>query len=372
MKPHTYVTALLCLCASGACSVLTEENPKFSGTESTTGDSSGDGDGQNNDSNNDSNNDGMNGGANDNPPPKPDWLIIDNIGDSTDAKVDPLGPALLLAGGGSMVDAAFEWQADLINLGDIVVLHGGEDPKLGDYLFSTIGGADSVQSLTLPPGSPAVWEPWVHWTIEHAEAVLIVGAEPSALFWKYTPVADAIERAWERGAVIGGVDAGVSQLGEFSFPNHMGPLSSDEALADPYTPSVVLERDYLSLLPLEQVLVEPGFTSEDRMGRLLTLSARLLQDNWSSEVIGLGIDKDTAMVIGPDGLGQVHGGGHVYLTHADTLANTCMPQTPLEFGPLTMYRLAAGDTATWPGANTTVAGTPISASAGATEPVDPY
>lgn len=359
MKRYGYLVTLVGLCASVACNLLVEDNPKFSGTDDDQGD--------------------PDSGSPSKPPLEPNWLVIGTIGDAADADVDPLGPGLLLAGGGANVDVAFQWQSTLIQGGDIVVLHGGDDPQIGDYLdylFANIGGADSVQTVELPPDSPAVQEPWVLWTIEHAEAVLIVGAEPSALFWKDTPIEAAIMHAWDRGAVIGGVDAGLSVVGEFSFPSSFvdgeAPLSSAEALADPYVPSLVLQRDYLSFEPLERVVLEARFANEDRMGRLLALAARVLEDNWSKDIVGLGIDEDTAMVIGPDGVGKVYGNGHVYSFRADKRADTCDPQTPLSFGPLMMYRLAAGDTATWPNAETAVAGNPVSASAGVTDPSNPY
>jgi hypothetical protein len=98
----------------------------------------------------------------------------------------------------------------------------------------------------------------------------------------------------------------------------------------------------------------------------------VLEDGWSAKFVGLGIDDNTAMVIGPDGLGVVHGDGHAYIYRADEVAAVCVPGENLEFGPVTYHRLSAGDTSGWPGAQTAVAGMPLSAGAGLTEPADPY
>lgn len=358
MKRHVYLGLLatsLCLFASGGCNLLLEDSPKFSASAASTGDGESTTDGD----------------APDGPPDKPESLEVHTIGDPDDADVEPFGPGVLLTGGGANIDAVFEWQAELINEGDIVVLQGGGKEQLNDYLFSTIGGADSVQTVVLPDQA-AAWEPWVRWTIEHAEAVLLVGGRPDQLFWKDTPVEDAIMSAWARGAVIGGIDHGGSVLAEFSFPGAEGPPSSSEALADPYAPDLDLERGYLSIPPLAQVLIEPRFVKNDRMGRLLSFAARVLEDAWSDAFVGLGVDEHTAMVIGPNGVGEVYGDGHVYLFRADQSADLCAPEMDLEFGPVTVYRLAAGDTASWPGGETKVEGMPVSASGGVTDPADPY
>jgi cyanophycinase-like exopeptidase len=105
---------------------------------------------------------------------------------------------------------------------------------------------------------------------------------------------------------------------------------------------------------------------------LLAFGARVLEDGWSSEFVGVGVDEGTAMVIGPDGIGEVYGAGHVYLFRANEPAFKCMLGKSLEFGPVTMYRLRPGDTASFPGGQTTVIGAPVQATGGATDPLDPY
>jgi cyanophycinase len=356
------------LLACGACSLLVEPNPDFAGDEDsddTTAEPT-------EDESTSMDTDELSSGE----PAQPGWLTVYTIGNPDDANVAPSGPGLLLVGGNTLdapspsLDPAYQWQAGLISGGDIVVLQNSGAPSLNDYLFNAIGNADSVQTIIVPPG-PASWEPWIAWTIATAEAVLIVGTDPYGLNWKNTPIETGIMAAWDRGAVIGGVDGGLSTLGEFVYPGY-GPLSSAEALADPYAPNVVLEGDYLSLDLLDNVLIEPSFAGDNRMGRLLAFGARVLEDGWSRSFVGLGIDHDTAMVIGPDGLGFVHGVGHVYIYRAQELASVCAPGQNLEFGPVTVHRLAAGNTAGWPGGQTVAAGTAVRAIAGATEPLDPY
>lgn len=307
----------------------------------------------------------------DSEPPRPAWLTVHTLGDPQDADVVALGPGLLLAGDASAIDTAYQWQAQHIAGGDIVVLQSTGEPLLNDYLYETIGGADSVMTVIVPPGA-ASFEPWISWIVAHAEAVLIVGDDPYDLFWKDTPIETGIMAAWDRGAVIGGVDAGLSTLGDLVFPAYAGPLDSVQALADPYAPNLMLDSDYLTFEPLGNALIEPRFRNADRMGRLLAFAARVLEDGMSTDFLGIGVDEGTAMVIGPDGVGVVHGSSNVYVGHAQELPVVCEPGQNLEFGPLLVYRLAAGDTATWPGGYSDVPGYQVIAIGGATDPVPPY
>jgi cyanophycinase len=358
---------VLGLLACGACAWLVEDNPQFAaGGESTSSESEED-EGQDETDTSPMNDDEIPNSE----PPRPAWLTVYTLGNPEDADVVPLGPGLLLVGGGIPGDVPYQWQANMIAGGDIVILQSTSVPLLDDYLYGNIGGADSVQTVVVPAGA-ASHEPWIAWTLAHAEAVVIIGDDPYAMLWKNTPIEAGIMAAWDRGAVIAGVDAGLSSLGEFVYPGYGELLSSDEALADPYGEHVALERNYLSLDLLEDTLIEPRFANQDRMGRLLAFGARVLQDGWSNRFVGLGINEDAAMVIGPDGVGEVSGSGYVYVFRTQQRPATCVPGQPLEFGPVTVVRLAAGDTATWPDGATNLSGSQVIATAGSTEPEDPY
>jgi cyanophycinase len=353
---------LLCLLPCGACSLLTDESSRFSAETDSMGED--DDDSAPTDD----------GGIPDEQPPQPAWLTVYTIGNPDNLDVEPLGPGLLLVGADTRIDSAYQWQSGLIAGGDIVVLRPDDLSDSNDfntYLYEQIGGADSVQTLIVEPGA-ASSDPWIAWTLAHAEAVLIVAEDPYHVFWKDTLIAAGIMAAWQRNAVIGGVDAGLNSLGEFVYPGY-GTLSSQQSLEDPYAPDLALERDYLTLEPLADALIEPRFVVDDRMGRLLAFAARVLQDDWSNKFVGIGIDENAAMVIGPDNLGEVHGDGNVYLFHAKQAdAGVCEPGVPLEFGPVTVYTLVAGDRANWPGGETNAAGVPVSATLGVTEPPYPY
>ena len=300
-------------------------------------------------------------------------MTVYTTGDPADAVVVPLGPGVILMGGDVEVDAAFEWQAERIAGGDIVVIRASGSDGYNDYLYTDIGGVDSVQTLMLDSPAAAS-DPWVAWTLEHAEAVFMAGGDQADYMqlWKDSPVEDALMSAWARGAILGGTSAGLAVLGEFVFAATKGTVYPEEALEDPYNEYMTLERGFLALWPLAGVVTDSHFRERDRMGRLLGFMARVLEDGWASEVLGLGVDERTAMVIGPEGLGEVLGEGSIYLLEASAPASVCTPGQALEFGPLPLQRLSAGDTVSWPGGVAEVAVMPVSASGGVTVPADPY
>jgi cyanophycinase len=362
--------SLPCLLLCGACGLLLEENTRFSaGAAETEEEEEEEDDDTETDPDLPPTDDE---GIPKYEPPRPDWLEVYTLGNEADANVHPDGPGLLLVGGGSPGDAAYQWQADMIAGGDVVVLQSQGEPLLHEYLYNTIGGVDSVQTIIVPPGA-ASFEPWIAWTVAHAEAVLIAGSDPYPLFWKGTPIEAAIMVVWNRDGVVGGVESGLSLLGEFVYPRYGDhEVSSGEALADPYDEDVMLERNYLALAPLEDTLIEPEFANEDRMGRLLVFGARVLQDRWSDTFVGLGIDDHTAMLIGPDGVGEVSGSGHAYVFRTTQRPAVCVPEDLLEFGPVMVARLSAGDTVSWPGGETSVATSQVTATNGWIDPANPY
>ena len=71
-------------------------------------------------------------------------------------------------------------------------------------------------------------------------------------------------------------------MGEFSYSAMSADsLTSKAALADPFAPDLTLERDFLEMPGLHGVLTDQHLWERDRIGRTVTLLARLLRDGWS-------------------------------------------------------------------------------------------
>lgn len=158
--------------------------------------------------------------------------------------------------------------------------------------------------------------------------------------WKGTPVEDAIHKLVARGVPIGGTSAGLAVLGEFVFSAEHGTITSREALKNPYQPRVALATDFLELPTLNGVLTDSHFMARDRMGRLLTFMARILNDGWASEVKAIGVNERTALGVEADGSVTLFGEGPAYFLKANMLPTVCEQGKELTFGVVAVYRLS--------------------------------
>lgn len=96
------------------------------------------------------------------------------------------------------------------------------------------------------------------WTRSAAEALFIVGGDQYdyVKYWKGTPVEDAIHTLAKRNVPIGGTSAGLAILGEFLFSAQNDTVYSDDALANPYNRRVTLDRDFLTLPNMGNVITD--------------------------------------------------------------------------------------------------------------------
>jgi cyanophycinase len=306
-------------------------------------------------------------------PSPPDSLQHWITGSSADAIVTPTGPALFLAGGGSDQDAGFAWAQQMAPAGDVVILRTSGADGYNDYIFSDIGGFDSVETLMVDTRSLAD-DPYVAFAIEHAEVIFMAGGDQWTYLdnWRGTKVQAALAGAWERGAVIGGTSAGCAVLGEFAFSAENDTVYSSEALADPYNEFMTLEQGFLSYPLLAGVITDTHFGARDRMGRLAGFVARVMQDGLHSAPVGVGIDEATALLVTSDGNGTVIGNGAVYVLTAASAPGQCQSGLPLTFENLSYRVLKAGDVLSLPSANTSSQEKVLSISEGVMTPASPY
>ena len=306
-------------------------------------------------------------------PTKPAGLTTWTTGNAVDAAVAPAGPALILMGGGTDVDAAFTWWKPYVNGGDIVVLRASGADGYNDYLYAQIGGVDSVETL-LVTSTELANSAYVSFALTHAEGIFLAGGDQASYLaaWKGTGVEAALKAAWSRGAAIGGTSAGCDVLGQLIFGALNGSVFSDEALKDPYNQYMTMDRDFLALSPLAGFLLDTHFAQRDRMGRLVGFLGRVITDGWAPSAHGLGIDEATALVVDPKGQGTVLGSGAVYLLDAPSAPAVCVAGKPLEYAGLALHKLAVGDTVALPSGVTAAPATTLSASGGALVPANPY
>lgn len=151
---------------------------------------------------------------------------------------------------------------------------------------------------------------------------------------------EALRASIDRGVPVGGTSAGLNLLTTFIYPAE-GPqgATSEQALADPFHPSITLRRDFVSIPLLAGILGDSHFRSRDRMGRDLALLCRIASKGWAARPRAIAVDEDTALLVDEKGRAVVVGAGSVYFLVAPGAPEVCAPRTPLTYRAIEVYRL---------------------------------
>ena len=265
---------------------------------------------------------------------------------------------MLLAGGSNDIADAMRWMIDRSGGGDFVVIRCSGSDGYNPWIYNRLGGVDSIESIVFL-SSKACYDEFVLDKIRNAEALFIAGGDQwdYVSMWKGTPVEDAIHFVADKPAPVGGTSAGLAVLGEFVFSAKHDTIDSEEALMDPVDSSVAIERDFLSLQNMEDKITDSHFVARDRMGRLVTFLARIVDNGRSDEAMGIGIDEKTALGVDASGdvtLFSLPGDtpGSVYFLRTPGPPEVCKAKTPLMFLNISVYRISGTATfnlATWQG-----------------------
>jgi len=234
---------------------------------------------------------------------------------------DPASPrarhtefALVLMGGGGIVDAAYEAIASHAGGGHIVILRAvsddGFDPHDGEYdeWFRTKWGPVASAETIVFHHREASFDPRVVAVLRGADGIFVAGGDQSNYirYWKGTPVQDAMNAHVRANRPIGGSSAGLAILGHYSYTAlDGGSLESKTALSDPFNPGVTLENDFLHFRWLEDVITDTHFSRRSRLGRLITFIARIDMDRGDTRTFGIGIDEHSALLIDAQGIGRL-------------------------------------------------------------------
>lgn len=275
------------------------------------------------------------------------------VGNSADVTTST-SPGTVLMGGGTDVDAAFKWMCQRSGGGDFLVIRATGTDAYNSYIQQLCPTINSVATLIIP-NRTAASDPFVIATIQHAEALWIAGGDQSDYinFWKGTPVESQINALIARGAPIGGTSAGMNVLTEFVYSALASQgATSDQALADPFTRYITLDRDFASIANLHGIIGDPHFVTRDRMGRDLAFLCRVYANGWSAAPRDIAIDEKTALLIDPKGTATVVGSSTVYFMQAPGAPQVCQPGTPLTYDNIAIYRIDANgsfDLSRWSG-----------------------
>ena len=251
------------------------------------------------------------------------WLT----GNAADAKPAKTRAGLLLSGGGGDVTAAWKWFVACAGGGDIVVLRAAGADGYNDYIFTKIGGVDSVESIRFN-AAPAANDPRVLDIIAKADGIFLAGGDQSkyVTYWKGTAVGALLNAHLRAGKPLGGTSAGLAVLGQYYFSALEDSVTSAAALANPFDRKVTLGRDVIAAPALAGVITDSHFMARQRLGRLVAFVTRLVDEEKETQpahLVGLGVDEATAVCVEPDATARV-------FTEKNGLAWLVVPTRPPE------------------------------------------
>ena len=251
---------------------------------------------------------------------------------------------LALMGGGGRVDSAFKFLATHADGGHIVILRAANgdafDADAGDYGKAFVGpwGPSACAQTVVFRNRAAAFDARVVAIVSGADGIFIAGGDQASYvrYWKGTPIQDALDAHVRAGRPVGGSSAGLAILGHHSYTAlDGGSMESKTALADPFDAGVTLESDFLHVAGLDRVITDTHFSARSRLGRLIVFVARLNESVRRRDVVGIGIDEKTALLVDADGIGRLASDsrGNAWLVQEQAAATLRQGQ------PLTLQRV---------------------------------
>ena len=262
---------------------------------------------------------------------------------------------LALMGGGGRVDAAYASIARHAGDGHIVILRAVSDdsfdPEDGNYgeLYATAWGPVVSAETIVFHRREASFDPRVIAALRAADGIFLAGGDQGNYirYWKGTPVQEALNAHVVANRPIGGSSAGLAILGHYSYTCLDSiSMESKAALADPYNSGITLENDFLHLRWLEHVLTDTHFSTRSRLGRLIVFLARIGKERPAANPLGIGIDENSALLIGADGVGRMAAGsaGSAWIVRPRQPARVLLAEQPLSMADIRITRLTESGT----------------------------
>ncbi len=261
------------------------------------------------------------------------------------AKFGPYTPRTMPQGTAIVIGGAEDKVRDRVILGRFVALAGGADARIAVIstasslgteagqryreVFTELGAAD-VHPLHAVTRMQANDES-IAAAVSDATGIFMTGGNQLRLSSMIggTSLADAILARFREGAVVAGTSAGASAIS-----SHMIAFGASGA-----TPKHRMAQIAAGLGLLPGVIVDQHFQQRNRLGRLLSLIAQ------NPMLLGLGVDEDTAGVVGPDKVMEVIGRGSITVVDgaaSDTDAWEIRGHRPLMISNVTLHSLPEG------------------------------
>ena len=279
-------------------------------------------------------------------------FVVGNSGDAQPSQ--NLSPGLVLMGGGTDVDAAFQWMCQRAGGGDFLVIRTTGTDAYNPYIQQLCPQMDSVETIIITSVTGAN-SAYVSTQIQNAEALWIAGGDQSTYvsLWRGTAVQTGVNFLLNsKHAPVGGTSAGLAVLSQFIYTGALGSVTSSQALANPFHRYVTLDRDLFQSALGASKLYDSHFVTRDRMGRTLVFLARIVNNGWAAQPRAIGIDEETALLVLPTGAATMVGVGAAYFLQAPGPAQVLADKTPLTYLNIGVYKVPQSGTfnlSTWTG-----------------------
>ena len=196
-------------------------------------------------------------------------------------------------------------------------------------VFTELGAAEVIPIHTVTRAQCS--DPIAVRAVNDATGIFLTGGNQLRLSSTIggTPLALAISRRHREGAVVAGTSAGASAMS-----THMVAFGASGA-----TPKQRMVQMAAGLGILPGVIVDQHFEQRNRLGRLLAIIAQ------NPSLLGIGVDEDTAGVVGPDRVLEVIGRRSITIidgAQSETDAWEVKAHRPLMISNVILHSLPAG------------------------------
>ncbi|MEU3794413.1 pre-peptidase C-terminal domain-containing protein [Streptomyces fructofermentans] len=263
------------------------------------------------------------------------------------------GPAFTMNGDGAVVPASAARAIDAIrgNTGtlDVVVLagsvpaSGSETPECDTVM--TLTGVNSCTTWTLTATADGN-NTQANADIRNAEFVYFAGGNQCRYTaWKGTALEASVESVIAKGGGSGG-SAGHHINSPIVYDACRGSVTSSEALADPYDPSITFTTGMFSWPHYTGVVNDSHFVTRDRMGRTMAFVARALKNGLTADgtAWGVGVEEGGgSLFLDKNGLATQYG-ADAYVVLGDHAPEQAAAGSRLTFSNYKIWRLAPGTT----------------------------
>ena len=221
-------------------------------------------------------------------------------------------------GGGTDVDAAFQWMCQRAGGGDFLVIRTTGTDAYNPYIQQLCPQMDSVETIIITSVTGAN-SAYVSSHIQNAEALgsPVATSRRMLRLWRGTAVQTGVNFLLNsKQAPVGGTSAGLAVLSQFIYTGALGSVTSSQALANPFHRYVTLDRDLFQSSLGVNKLYDSHFVTRDRLGRSLAFLARIVNNGWATQPRAIGIDEETALLVLPNGAATMVGVGAAYFLQA--------------------------------------------------------